>query len=207
MKRIIRSSLATFVLVSMAIGAPMVGAQSSRALEVRSNNSGSSQGESASSESSKGKSLENKQLVCQKKRASLQPKLDRIAKQGSNQLAVFDKIFENVQEFAKNKEITAVVPDYEAQVARVQTLSDETGVIVKDLAKSPSVDCTSANAKAHLAEYSSAVKQRNSALKEYKTAVKDFLVSVKKSISGNVAADAGEGAESTAENEVTTNED
>jgi len=126
------------------------------------------------------KLAENKQRVCTQKQARLQSRLDKIATQGTNQLAVFEKISTRVQDFKATKNLT--VAEYDTLVAKVTTAHEDATKAVAEATKAPTFDCTKlATAKTGVEAYKKAVEVRNQELKNYKTAVKALLVAVKKS--------------------------
>lgn len=126
------------------------------------------------------KLAENKQRVCTQKQARLQSRLDKIATQGTNQLAVFEKISTKVQEFKTTKNLT--VTNYASLVEKVDAAHVDAVKAVADATKAPTFDCADpVAAKTTVEAYKKAIVARNKALKTYKTAVKDLLVAVKSS--------------------------
>lgn len=126
------------------------------------------------------KLAENKQRICEQKQTRLQGRLDKIAAQGTRQLAVFEKISTKVQEFKTTKNLT--VTNYASLVEKVDAAHVDAVKAVADATKAPTFDCADpVAAKTTVEAYKKAIVARNKALKTYKTAVKDLLVAVKSS--------------------------
>lgn len=124
--------------------------------------------------------LETKRLeVCQKRQSKINNIGSKSTEQNKKQLAVFQKIEANVEQFYVNKNLSA--EGYDAAVAAA---NEKEAIAVASVEASAEVtfDCTTTDG----AKPGSAIKElmtsRHDALRNYRTAIKDLIVIVKKAI-------------------------
>jgi hypothetical protein len=116
--------------------------------------------------------------ACQKRQASINKILQRIAARGEKQLDVFTKISDRTQAFYETKGRT--VDNYDELVAAADAKKAAAQSVVEDI-KEQSVEfaCDGSDPKGAAESFKAGLKLQIAALKEYKQAVKDLIVGVK----------------------------
>ncbi|MBA3757550.1 hypothetical protein H0X09_01680 [Candidatus Saccharibacteria bacterium] len=135
-------------------------------------------GQPKTAEQRKAKLDANKLRVCEKREASINKIMQRIATRGEKQIGVFNKISERTQAFYVKKERTlsnydALVADVNAKKVAAETALAEIKATIVDF----KCDGTDPHGKSQL--FKDNLKKEIAALKDYKTAVKNLIRGVK----------------------------
>ncbi len=124
--------------------------------------------------------------VCQKREASVDNTLSRIAQRGQNQLDLFTAIASKVETFYTSKGKT--LSNYDALVADVTAKKAAAQATVNTIkADSVTFKCDGSDPKDAVATFKTALKSEIAALQAYKTSVKNLIVGVK-SVQGSTTS-------------------
>jgi hypothetical protein len=126
--------------------------------------------------------------ACQRRQATINNIMSRIADRGQKQLDLFSSIADKTETFYTDKGKT--LSNYDALVADVAAKKTAAQAVV-DTIKSDSVTfkCDGTDPKGAAASFKDALKSEITALKNYKTSVKNLIVGVKSVQSTTVPAD------------------
>ena len=122
--------------------------------------------------------LADKRLqACEKRQTKINQIFTRATEQNKKQLAVFQKIEENVKAFYVKKNLTS--EGYDAAVANADE-KESSAVAAIEASTSTTFDCASTDAVKPGSAIKEAMTLRHAALKDYRTAIKDLILVVKK---------------------------
>lgn len=123
------------------------------------------------------KSTEDRQKACQAHQSELDAKISNYSVQAQKHLDTFTSIFTKVQQFQKDKGLSAA--NYGALVAIAQSKqTDAQGVVDALKAVSVTVDCSSNDPASAVATVKTAVKAAREALQAYRSSIKDVVVAL-----------------------------
>lgn len=122
--------------------------------------------------------LEAKRLeVCQQRQQKINDIVTRGIENNTKQLAVFQKIAANVEQFYVDKHLTSDA--YDAAVASVNT-AEANAVAAIEASSEVKFDCGTTDGTKPGSVIKEAMTSRHSALATYRTSIKDLIVVVKK---------------------------
>lgn len=131
--------------------------------------------------------LDAKRLeICEKRQQKINDITARGMEQNKKQLAVFQKIEENVKAFAAEKSLSNNAIDAAITAADTKKTA---AVATIEAAAEISFVCSTTDATKPGSIIKEAMTSRHAALKEYRTSIKDLIVTVKQAINGQDAAD------------------
>lgn len=122
--------------------------------------------------------LADKRLAaCEKRQGHINTIFTKATEQNKKQLAVFQKIEENVKAFYASKNLTA--EGYDAAIANADD-KEAVAVAAIEASAETTFDCSTTDAAKPGSAIKEAMTSRHAALKDYRTAIKDLILVVKK---------------------------
>lgn len=115
--------------------------------------------------------------VCQSRRQKINDIISHGVEQNKKQLAVFQKIEANVEQFYINKKLSS--DSYASAVANADA-AEADAVAAIEISANITFDCTTADSTNPGSAIKEVMTTRHSTLQAYRTAVKDLIVVVKK---------------------------
>lgn len=124
---------------------------------------------------------EAKKKACEKRSESFKKRMQGIADRSERRVEVFNKIAEQVQDFAKGKKV--VVANYDELITDVN-LKREALRQAHELARENAglFQCGGDNAKTNVAIFKQTIQDEHQAFKDYRESIKNLIKSVKQAI-------------------------
>lgn len=132
---------------------------------------------SISASPSPGARVEGQERACQNREKAINNIMSRIVERGQKQVTLFGTIAGRVETFATTKGKQPA--DYDALVAAVTAAGDKATTDLAAVKTDATFSCDSADPKASVSTFQSALKLEIADLKAYKTAVRNLIVGVK----------------------------
>ena len=128
-------------------------------------------------------SQEMRQKACEARKNNLTKRMNRAVLHAEKHKAVFDKIYNRVQQFYVDKQLN--VTDYDSLKAAVDTAQTDAQTNIDALkVLDVSVDCTSQTVSEKVSAFREAVKTTRDSLKDYRKALVDLINSLKGASTG-----------------------
>lgn len=124
----------------------------------------------------KEKIIAAKAAACERRKDSIEQRIDKILARAERQIAVFDKIADRTKQFADDKNRKPA--NYAELVAAVDAAETAAVNGLAELKGQETIDC-SVDPKGDVGAFKSSLKSEIALLKTYKTSVKNLIVGVK----------------------------
>lgn len=138
----------------------------------------------AARENHKEQSQEHRKQSCEARKANLERRMSNSVRFATNHKAVFDKIYQRVQDFYTAKKLN--VSNYDALKAAVDSASTDaqTSIDALKALDASNIDCTSQTVADSVSAFQVAVKDTRDKLKAYRAALVDLIKSLKGASTG-----------------------
>lgn len=129
-------------------------------------------------------SQQHRQQACEARKANLERRMSNSVRFATNHKAVFDKIYQRVQDFYTAKKLN--VSNYDSLRSAVDTASTnaQTSIDALKALDTSNIDCTSQTVADSVSAFQTAVKDTRDKLKAYRATLVDLIKSLKGASTG-----------------------